>query len=55
MVGELTLDVKELSIATRPDQHLITYIAPPGGPAAEALHFLLLWSGQRDDEPADRA
>ncbi|WP_446038254.1 helix-turn-helix transcriptional regulator [Streptomyces sp. SID1121] len=44
VVGTLTLDVQQLSVDAEPDQRLITYTAPPGSPAEEALHFLLHWS-----------
>ncbi|MFJ2651480.1 helix-turn-helix transcriptional regulator [Streptomyces sp. NPDC087420] len=58
VVGTLTLDVQQLSVDTRPDQRLITYTAPPGSPAEEALHFLLHWSarttGRRNDRPTER-
>lgn len=56
VVGTLTLDVQQLSVDAEPDQRLITYTAPPGSPAEEALHFLLHWSdsgsrGRPADEP----
>jgi len=45
VVGELTLDVQQLSVDTQPDQQLVAYTAAPGSPAQEALRFLLHWSG----------
>jgi transcriptional regulator with XRE-family HTH domain len=44
VVGELTLDVQQLSVETQPDQQLVAYTAAPGTPAEEALRFLLQWS-----------
>jgi transcriptional regulator with XRE-family HTH domain len=41
VVGELTLDVQQLSVDTQPDQQLVAYTAAPGSPAQEALRFLL--------------
>jgi transcriptional regulator with XRE-family HTH domain len=58
VVGELTLDVQQLSVDTQPDQQLVAYTAAPGSPAEEALRFLLQWSAEStvDDEAgaADR-
>jgi len=49
IVGALTLDVQQLTVDSRPDQHLIAYTAPPGSPSQEALRFLLQWSAPADD------
>jgi transcriptional regulator with XRE-family HTH domain len=46
VVGELTLDVQQLSVDTQPDQQLVAYTAAPGTPAEEALRFLLQWSAE---------
>ncbi|QIQ00931.1 helix-turn-helix domain-containing protein [Streptomyces liangshanensis] len=53
VVGALTLDVQQLSVDTRPDQRLVTYTAPPGSPAEEALHFLLRWSSRTEPAGTD--
>jgi hypothetical protein len=44
VVGPLTLDVQQLSVATQPDQLLVAYTAPPDSASQEALRFLLQWS-----------
>jgi len=44
VVGELALDVQQLSVDTQPDQQLVAYTATPGSAAQEALRFLLQWS-----------
>ena len=41
LVGNLTLDVHQLSIGTHPDLHLLAYTAPPGTPSRDALQFLV--------------
>ncbi|WP_281274183.1 hypothetical protein [Sphaerisporangium album] len=55
VVGALTLDVLQLSVETRPDQHLVAYTAPPGSPSHEALRFLLQWSAHTTDPQHDHA
>ncbi|MDX3071755.1 helix-turn-helix transcriptional regulator [Streptomyces sp. NPDC088354] len=52
VVGRLTLDVQQLSVATAPDQLLVAYTARPDSPSYEALRFLLQWSGRAGDRPA---
>jgi transcriptional regulator with XRE-family HTH domain len=47
-VGEVTLDVQQFTVDTRPDQQLVAYTAVPGSPSEEALRFLLQWSGRSD-------
>lgn len=49
MVGSLTLDVQQLTVATQPDQLLVAYTAPADSPSQEALRFLLQWSAQTAD------
>ncbi|WP_399895987.1 helix-turn-helix transcriptional regulator [Streptomyces sp. BBFR51] len=55
VVGTVTLDVQQLSVDARPDQHLVAYTAPPDSPSQEALRFLLQWSVHPTDQPDDRA
>jgi transcriptional regulator with XRE-family HTH domain len=45
LAGTLTLDVQQFTVDTHPDQLLVAYTAEPGSPSAEALRFLLNWSG----------
>lgn len=49
VVGRLTLDVQQLSVATAPDQLLVAYTARPDSPSYDALRFLLQWSGRVGD------
>jgi hypothetical protein len=57
VVGNLTLDVQQLTVDTQPDQHLVAYTAPPDSPSHEALRFLLQWSartaGRQDDHATE--
>ncbi|MBD2894976.1 hypothetical protein amrb99_39080 [Actinomadura sp. RB99] len=46
-VGRFTLDYDALLLPDGPDQHLITYTAPKGGPAADALELLAVIGTQR--------
>jgi transcriptional regulator with XRE-family HTH domain len=54
VVGTLTLDVQQLSVATQPDQLLVALTPPPDSPSQEALRFLLQWSTRTPDAAADR-
>ncbi|WP_326810312.1 hypothetical protein [Streptomyces scopuliridis] len=51
VVGPVTLDVQQLSVATQPEQLLVAYTAPPDSPSQEALRFLLQWSARTADAP----
>jgi hypothetical protein len=44
VVGPVTLDVQQLSVATQPDQLLVAYTAAPDSASQEALRFLFQWS-----------
>lgn len=45
VAGTLTLDVQQFTVDTHPDQLLVAYTAEPDSASAEALRFLLNWSG----------
>ena len=44
VVGELTLEVQQLTVDTAPEQLLVAYTAARGTPSYEGLCFLLQWS-----------
>ncbi|WP_407563808.1 helix-turn-helix domain-containing protein [Streptomyces sp. 184] len=49
VAGSLELDWQAMRLAAAPDQTLVTYTAPAGTPAHEALVFLTSWSRPAED------
>ncbi|WP_319667591.1 helix-turn-helix transcriptional regulator [Streptomyces ipomoeae] len=49
VVGTLEFDYHVLTVPTRPDRSLLTYLPQPGSPTAEALGMLLSWVTNRPD------
>jgi hypothetical protein len=43
VVGELTVAYETLVLASTPDVRLVTYLADPGTPSADALDLLRSW------------
>lgn len=43
VVGELTLGFETLTLASAPDVRIVTYLADPGSPSADALDLLRSW------------
>jgi hypothetical protein len=43
VVGELTLAFETLTLASAPDLRIVTYLADPGTPSADALDLLRSW------------
>lgn len=43
VVGELTLGFETLTLASTPDLRIVTYLADPGTPSADALDLLRSW------------
>jgi transcriptional regulator with XRE-family HTH domain len=54
VVGELTLGFETLALASAPDLRIVTYLADPGTPSADALDLLRSWVATTD-VPAQRA
>ena len=43
VVGELTLGFETLTLASAPDVRIVSYLADPGSPSADALDLLRSW------------
>ena len=46
LVGDLTLDFEAFDLPGDPGQRINVYLAPPGGPSADALAMLASWTAR---------
>jgi transcriptional regulator with XRE-family HTH domain len=53
VVGELTLAYETLTLDSTPDIHIVTYLADPGTPSADALDLLRSWLATTTSTSAD--